>query len=135
MVAPPPETFTVPPGLAPAFAGRFVSVGHAGMRFLAEVEGNPIAKEALAKDTAFPVGAVLLMRHFERSETSDGGAPAPGPVLLMEKTTTKGSSESTWVYTAYDSKARRVPADQMERCGFCHKDAPKDGFFKPKLGN
>jgi hypothetical protein len=130
------ETFTLPPGLTPAFAGRFVSVGHAGMRFTAELEGNPLAKEAMAKDAVFPLGAVLLMRHFERSEpqASDAGAPT-GPVLLMEKIAAKGTDNGMWMYNAYDSKGRRVPADQMERCAWCHKDAPKDSYFRPKLSN
>jgi hypothetical protein len=134
----------LPQGLRP-MGKPFISVGHAGGRFVAELETNTVAEAALQSGVrSFPAGSLLLMRHNERP--AEGGADkAPegeaihppngvqkprretGPTLWMEKRS--DGLTAKWVYFALDSRGVQVEANETERCSYCHRDAPTDHVF------
>jgi hypothetical protein len=122
----------------------FVSVGHAGGRFVAELETNALAEAALQSGArTFPAGSILLMRHNERpAEASADKAPeveattpsnlqkprrVTGPTLWMEKRS--DGTTAKWVYFALDSRGLQVEANETERCSYCHRDSPTDHVF------
>lgn len=108
-------------------SARFVSQGHAGGRFNGELFGNALAKESWDRATGeYPVGAVLIMEHAERS--AEGPA---GPTMLMEKRA-KGFDPKfgDWRYSVLDSKGQLQKEGAIETCALCHADAPRDFVFR-----
>jgi len=106
--------------------GRFLSKGHAGGRWDAEVYADAKGAAAIGVERgAAPEGARLVEEHFERN---DGGA---GPIMMMEKRApgfdTPGGD---WRYVAVGARGDVVKDGIVESCAGCHGDAPVDHVFR-----
>ena len=102
---------------------RFVSAGHAGGRFDANVYVTPSSK-ALLFDPRVPVppGTVLVMDEFVH------GKDVPGPTLMMEKKEAGfASAHGDWRYVVVDATV--VSDGQLDLCASCHDEAPLDRVF------
>jgi hypothetical protein len=115
-------------GMARVSAERFVSKGHAGGRWEAEVWADDAGAAALhAGDAPVPVGARFLEDHYER--TADGGG-APGPVMMMEKRAPGfDKAHGDWRYVVVGARGDLVKDGVVESCAGCHGDAPGDHLF------
>jgi hypothetical protein len=82
---------------------RFVSTGHAGGRYDADVFGS---------------GSRFIEEHFEH------GTNRPGPLFMMEK------AGSDWRYTAVGPAGERVRDGVIPACEGCHAEAPDDHVFR-----
>jgi hypothetical protein len=112
-------------------AGHFLSKGHAGGRWDAEVYADPAVADALRNDAAaraaIPVGARFVEEHFERS---DGGA---GPVMVMEKRPPGfDPARGDWRYTAIAAHGAVVKDGLIDGCAGCHGQAAGDHVFRVK---
>lgn len=107
-------------------AARFVSQGHAGGRWDADVYANRIGAEALAANRGpVPTGALFVEEHFERG---DAGA---GPMMLMEKRAPGyDPAHGDWRYVAIGARGAVVKDGAVESCAECHGDAPRDHLFR-----
>jgi hypothetical protein len=102
----------------------FLSNGHAGGRYDADVYVNGEAKDAcLAERGPIPVGTRLVMEHREKK----GGAP--GPLMMMEKKEAGfDPRHGDWRYVAVD--ATEVNDGALVPCATCHDEAPHDHVFR-----
>jgi hypothetical protein len=105
---------------------RFLSKGHAGGRWDADVYANRAGAEALgAPDRPIPVGAVYVEEHFEKG---DAGA---GPMMMMEKRAAGFDAErGDWRYVVVGARGDVVKDGVVESCAGCHGDAPRDHVFR-----
>lgn len=111
-------------------AARFVSQGHAGGRWEADVYANRAGAEALAADRGpVPTGALFIEEHFERG---DAGA---GPIMLMEKRAPGyDAAHGDWRYVAVGARGAVVKDGAVESCAECHGEAPRDHVFRVSGG-
>jgi len=107
-------------------AARFLSRGHAGGRWDAEVYADPAGADALrGEHWPVPVGARFVEEHFERS---DAGA---GPVMMMEKRPPGyDAARGDWRYVAVTARGEVVKDGILESCAGCHGEAPGDHVFR-----
>ncbi len=107
-------------------SARFLSKGHAGGRWDAEVYASHAAAPALgATDALVAVGSLFVEEHFERT---DGGA---GPILVMEKRPPGfDAAHGDWRYVAIGARGDVVKDGVIDSCAGCHGDAPKDHLFR-----
>jgi hypothetical protein len=111
-------------GLAPV--ASFVSRGHAGGRFRAELVANAAGSAHLGDaGGSFEVGTVFLMKHRENAADA-----AKGPTLIMEKKA-KGfdAAHGDWNYRVVDTSGKLREEGALARCFMCHDDAPHDRVF------
>ncbi len=106
---------------------RFLSKGHAGGRWDADVYANRAGADALAVERgAIAPGALFIEEHFERG---DGGAG--GPIMMMEKRAPGFDAErGDWRYVAVGARGEVVKDGVVESCAGCHGDAPRDHVFR-----
>jgi hypothetical protein len=105
---------------------RFVSRGHAGGRYEADVFVSPDSQAAWASArSVVPVGAKLVEEHFER------GTGKPGPTYMMEKRAA-GFDEphGDWRYLVVGAGGETVKDGPIEACAGCHGDAPREHLFR-----
>ena len=107
---------------------RFLSRGHAGGRWDADVYADQAAATTLAgapgAATVSP-GQRFVEEHFERG---DGGA---GPIMMMEKRPPGFDPEhGDWRYVVVGSRGDVVKDGKVESCAGCHGDAPGDHVFR-----
>jgi hypothetical protein len=109
-------------------AARFVSAGHAAGRFEVEVYANDLARQTYGRHTGtFPVGAVFVKEHFER--TAD--AVTPGPLMAMQKMPAGYDAEhGDWRYVVVAPEGGVLSDGKPEGCVLCHDDAPHDRVFR-----
>ncbi len=109
-------------------SARFVSAGHAAGRFEVEVYANEPARQTYGRHTGtFPVGAILVKEHFER--TAD--AVAPGPLMAMQKMPSGFDAEhGDWRYVVVSPEGEVLSDGKPEGCVLCHDDAPHDRVFR-----
>ena len=109
-----------------ANATRFVSKGHAGGRWEADVYGASSALQTLRVERgAVPVGTRFVEEHFERG---DAGA---GPVFMMEKRPAGfDAARGDWRYVAVGASGEVAGDGAIESCAGCHGDAPHDHLFR-----
>ncbi len=107
-------------------AARFLSKGHAGGRWDAEVYADPAGAEALhAEKWPVAAGTRFVEEHFERS---DGGA---GPLMMMEKRPPGfDPAHGDWRYVAVGTRGEVVKDGAIESCAGCHGEAPGDHVFR-----
>jgi hypothetical protein len=113
-------------GLLPVAPTSFVSRGHAGGRFRAELLANASGSSRLGDAGGnFDVGTVFLMKHSENAADS-----AKGPTLIMEKKA-KGfdAAHGDWNYRVIDASGKMREEGALPRCYMCHDDAPHDRVF------
>jgi hypothetical protein len=124
LVSPIPNDFRT--SMARVNATRFVSKGHAGGRWEADVYGTPGALATLRVDRgAVPVGTRFIEEQFERG---DAGA---GPLFMMEKKSAGfDSARGDWRYVAVGASGEVAGDGAIESCAGCHGDAPHDHLFR-----
>jgi len=124
VVSPIPSDFRT--SMSRANATRFVSKGHAGGRWEADVYGTPSAPSTLRVDRgAAPVGTRFVEEHFERG---DAGA---GPLFMMEKRAAGfDPTRGDWRYVAVGASGEVAGDGAIESCAGCHGDAPHDHLFR-----
>jgi hypothetical protein len=104
---------------------RFVSKGHAGGRWEAEVYASAGAVRALRGEIAVPVGARFVEEQFERGDAGSG------PVFMMEKRPAGfDSKHGDWRYVAVGASGEVAGDGIIESCAGCHGDAPGDHLFR-----
>lgn len=105
---------------------RMISQGHATGRWEIDVWANDLAAKAIAERArAVPVGAIVVVEHYERSTDK-----ARGPVMVMEKRPPGFSKEhGDWRWAVVGSQGQLVKDGLIESCAGCHDDAPMDGLF------
>jgi hypothetical protein len=109
-----------------ANASRFVSKGHAGGRWEADVYGSSSALQTLGMDRgAVGVGTRFVEEHFE---SGDAGA---GPVFMMEKRAAGfDPAHGDWRYVAVGASGEVAGDGMIASCVGCHDDAPHDHLFR-----
>jgi hypothetical protein len=113
-------------GLAPVVSTSFISRGHAGGRFRAELLANAPGSAHLGDAGGnFESGTVFLMKHSENAADA-----AKGPTLIMEKKA-KGfdAVHGDWNYRVIDAAGKLREEGALPRCFMCHDDAPHDRVF------
>ncbi len=115
---------------------RFVSNGHAGGRWDVDVYVSDAGAEAFrAERGPVPLGTRLVKEHFERSTNrdrdDDGGAPAAGPLMMMEKVAPGFDPEhGDWRYVVVGKSGEVLKDGPISSCAGCHDDAPHDHLFR-----
>jgi hypothetical protein len=106
---------------------RFLSKGHAGGRWDADVYANDAGAAALGVERGeVPAGARFVEEHFERS---DGGAA--GPIMMMEKRAPGfDPGGGDWRYVTVGARGDVVKDGVVESCAGCHGEAPGDHVFR-----
>ncbi|MBX3184689.1 MAG: hypothetical protein KIT72_05210 [Polyangiaceae bacterium] len=102
-----------------ADASRFPSLGHDLGRYQYSVHLAPNLVEAyqqLVVATELPLGAEVLMRHFD-AKSGDSG-----PLYVMRK------EARGWSYAILSNTGDVLPAD-TRACAQCHAAAPTDHLF------
>jgi hypothetical protein len=123
VASPVPQDFRT--DLAKVNRDRFISNGHAGGRFEANVYVTPTAKDAAFSFLGkVQTGTLIVMEEIER-----GKGDRSGPLLMMEKMA-PGFAEAhgDWRYAVVDGKAVTVGA--FDSCVKCHDEAPNDHVFR-----
>jgi hypothetical protein len=105
---------------------RFVSLGHAGGRWEADVYADPTGVSALGSGhVVAPVGSRFVEEHYERG---DAGA---GPVFMMEKRPPGfDPTHGDWRYVAVGVGGNVAADGPVPGCAGCHDDAPGDHLFR-----
>ncbi len=108
-----------------SLVGKGLSLGHTSGRWDYELFANEGGREALSEGSGqAPVGAKLVMDHFERATGEKG------PTMAMEKREKGFDPEhGDWRWVAVGSHGNLVLDGTSERCWGCHDDAPKDHVF------
>jgi hypothetical protein len=124
LVSPIPSDFRT--SMSRANATRFLSKGHAGGRWEADVYGTSSAQATLRVDRGVvPVGTRFIEEHFERG---DAGA---GPLFMMEKKSAGfDAARGNWRYVAVGASGEVAGDGVIESCAGCHGDAPHDHLFR-----
>ena len=109
-----------------ASSARFVSKGHAGGRWEADVYASTGALQTLSVARgAVAVGTRVVEEHFERG---DAGA---GPLFMMEKRPAGfDPTHGDWRYVAVGASGEVAADGPVESCAGCHGDAPHDHLFR-----
>ena len=107
-------------------ASRFLSKGHAGGRWEADVYASANGGDTLRADRGtVAVGTRFVEEHFERG---DAGA---GPLFMMEKRPAGfDAAHGDWRYVAVGAGGEVAGDGIMESCAGCHGDAPHDHLFR-----
>jgi hypothetical protein len=108
--------------LAKVNAKRFVTQGHAGGRFDADVYVTPSAKDAAFGTGPIEPGTLLVMDQVPHGKGGDG------PTLMMEKRAAGfDPAHGDWRYVVVDGV--RVEDGPLSLCARCHDEAPHDHVF------
>lgn len=106
-------------------ATPFVSMGHAGGRWEAEVYRST----AGTATEPLPIGARLVMEHFERAG-SPTASERRGPLFVIEKMPAGYAPEHGDLRYVVVSSAGQTKLDGADpSCAGCHDDAPKERLF------
>jgi hypothetical protein len=100
---------------------RALSRGHAE-RFDGVVWANDAARAAWDANAEMPEGAMLVEEAIEHTTKGDRAAG----LLVMEK---RGGG---WRFTVVDAGGRVVEEAREAACASCHREAPRDGVFRPR---
>jgi hypothetical protein len=112
--------------LARVNARPFVSGGHAGGRFDADVYVSPGAKDATFGRGAIEPGTVIVMA--ESTHPTAAGEATFGPTLMMQKEPPGfDPPHGDWRYAVVDGP--RVEDGPLRLCASCHDEAPHDHVF------
>ncbi len=112
-------------------SARFVSLGHAGGRWEADVYADASGASALSRGAAgrAPVGSRFVEEHWERG---DAGA---GPIFMMEKRPAGfDPAHGDWRYVAVGAGGDVAGDGPVPGCVGCHDEAPGDHVFKAAGG-
>jgi hypothetical protein len=110
---------------------RFVSLGHAGGRWEADVYADANGASALSRAAAghAPVGSRFVEEHYERG---DAGA---GPIFMMEKRSPGfDPAHGDWRYVAVGAGGDVAADGPVPGCTGCHDEAPGDHLFRAAAG-
>jgi len=112
--------------LAHVNTARFVSKGHAGGRWEADVYASAGAVQALRGELAtVAVGTRFVEEQFERGDAGSG------PVFMMEKRAAGfDPAHGDWRYVAVGASGEVAGDGIIESCAGCHGDAPHDHLFR-----
>jgi hypothetical protein len=124
-VSPIPSDFRT--SMSRASGARFLSKGHAGGRWDADVYANRAGVDALGVERGpIAVGAVYVEEHFER-----GDAGLAGPIMMMEKRPPGFDPDhGDWRYVVVGAHGDLLKDGVVEGCAGCHGDAPRDHVFR-----
>jgi hypothetical protein len=110
---------------------RFVSLGHAGGRWEADVYADANGASALSRAAAghAPAGSRFVEEHYERG---DAGA---GPIFMMEKRPPGfDPAHGDWRYVAVGAGGDVAGDGAIPGCVACHDEAPGDHLFRAAVG-
>jgi hypothetical protein len=112
---------------ARAIAKPFLSRGHFGGRWTAEIAVNEPARqtyETLAASSKFAEGSLLVKKHVVASSGN------PGPIFAMIKRDVGFFPEGgDWEYVALDGDGRLQARGKLALCARCHAEGNADWAF------